>query len=71
MRIANSVGAAIANRRVLGRSESSLLLIAGVVLIICAIVGVLWPQLVAWPLAAIACWIGVTLVWGGWSDRKR
>jgi cardiolipin synthase len=71
MRIANSVGAAIANRRVLGRSESSLLMIAGVALVACAIVGVLWPQLVAWPLAAIACWIGLTLIWSGWSDREQ
>jgi cardiolipin synthase len=71
MRIANSVGAAIANRRVLGRSESSLLLVAGIVLIACAIVGIVWPQLVAWPLAAIACWVGVTLVWSGYADRKR
>jgi cardiolipin synthase A/B len=71
MRIANSVGAAIANRRVLGRSESSLLLIAGVVLIACAIVGVLWPQIVAWPLAALASWIGLALVWGWHVDRKR
>jgi cardiolipin synthase len=71
MRIANSVGAAIANRRVLGRSESSLLLIAGVVLIACAVVGVIWPQVIAWPLAAVGCWIGLTLVWGWFADRKR
>ncbi|MET0231866.1 MAG: phospholipase D-like domain-containing protein [Rhodanobacteraceae bacterium] len=71
MRSANSVGAAIANRRVLGRSESSLLLVAGLVLVACAIVSIIWPRIVAWPLAAIGCWIGLTLVWGWFSDRKR
>jgi cardiolipin synthase len=70
MRIANSVGAAIANRRVLGRSESSLLMIAGVVLIACAIVGVLWPQLVAWPLALLAAWIGTSLVVSYFQGRN-
>jgi cardiolipin synthase len=61
MRIANSVGAAIANRRVLGRSETSLLVIGGVVLVACAIVGFFWPRVVAWPLAALALWVGASL----------
>jgi cardiolipin synthase len=63
LRLANSVGAAITNRRVLGRTESGPLLIAGLFLLGCAIVGVLWPQVVAWPLAALATWIGLTLIW--------
>jgi hypothetical protein len=41
------------------------------VLIACAIVGVLWPQIVAWPLAAIGCWIGLTLIWGWYAERRR
>jgi cardiolipin synthase len=61
MRIANSVGAAIANRRVLGRSETSLLLIGGGVLVACAIIGFVWPRVVAWPLAVLALWIGASL----------
>ncbi|HVT33529.1 MAG TPA: phospholipase D-like domain-containing protein [Rhodanobacteraceae bacterium] len=61
MRIANSVGAAIANRRVLGRSETSLLAIGGGVLFACAIVGFFWPRVIAWPLAVLALWIGVSL----------
>jgi cardiolipin synthase len=61
MRIANSVGAAIANRRVLGRSETSLLAIGGGVLVACAIVGFVWPRVVAWPLAVLALWIGASL----------
>ena len=63
LRLANSVGAAIANRRVLGRTESGPLLIAGLFLLTCAVIGVCWPALVAWPLAALLAWIGLTLVW--------
>ncbi len=63
LRLANSVGAAITNRRVLGKAESGPLLIAGLFLLACAVVGVLWPQVVAWPLAALTTWIGLTLVW--------
>ena len=63
LRLANSVGAAITNRRVLGRAESGPLLIAGIFLLACAVVGVLWPQVIAWPLAALATWIGLTLIW--------
>jgi cardiolipin synthase len=61
MRIANSVGAAIANRRVLGRSETSLLVIGGAVLVASAVVGFLWPRIIAWPLAVLALWIGASL----------
>jgi len=62
MRLANSVGAAITNRRVLGRSESGLLIVAGIALIASAIVGIVWPAVIAWPLAVLALWIGSSLV---------
>jgi cardiolipin synthase A/B len=63
LRLANSVGAAITNRRVLGKTESGPLLIAGLLLLACAIVGFVWPQVLAWPLATIGAWIGLALVW--------
>jgi cardiolipin synthase len=62
LRLANTVGAAISNRRVLGRSESGPLLIAGILLLVAAVVGIVWPRLVAWPLAVLALWIGVSLI---------
>ena len=71
MRLANSVGAAIANRRVLGRTESGPLLIAGIVLIACAIAGAIWPQIIAWPLAALILWIGTSLVARYFKTRNR
>ena len=70
MRLANSVGAAIANRRVLGRSESSSLLVAGVVLMLFAVAGIAWPRIIAWPLGLILLWIGLSLV-ARWIGTKR
>ncbi|WP_395683680.1 phosphatidylserine/phosphatidylglycerophosphate/cardiolipin synthase family protein [Dokdonella sp.] len=62
LRLANSIGAAITNRRVLGPAEGAPLLVAGVILSIAAVLAALWPRLVAWPLAALALWIGATLI---------
>jgi cardiolipin synthase len=62
LRIANSIGAAITNRRVLGAAECAPLLVAGIILFFAAMVAALWPRVVAWPLAALALWIGASLL---------
>jgi cardiolipin synthase len=62
LRLANTVGAAISNRRVLGQTESGPLMIAGFLLIACSAIGFWWPRVIAWPLAVIALWIGMSLV---------
>ncbi|HEY6940984.1 phospholipase D-like domain-containing protein [Dokdonella sp.] len=70
LRIANSIGAAITNRRVLGPAECTPLLVAGIALIAAAALALLWPRIVAWPLAALAVWIGVALV-ARYADARR
>jgi cardiolipin synthase A/B len=62
LRLANSIGAAITNRRVLGAAECTPLLVGAVVLFVAAALAALWPRLVAWPLATLALWIGASLV---------
>ena len=62
LRLANSIGAAIANRRALGPAECAPLLVAGVALLACATVAALWPRVLAWPLALFAAWSGVSLI---------
>jgi cardiolipin synthase len=62
LRLANSIGAAITNRRVLGPAECAPLLVAGILLFSAAALAALWPRLVAWPLAALALWIGASLL---------
>ena len=63
LRLANTVGAAIANRRVLGNSERGVLTVAGAALVVLAVLGFWVPQLLAWPLAAFAAWLGLSLLW--------
>ena len=63
LRIANTVGAAIANRRVLGDSERGVLTVAGVALVVLATLGFWVPQLLAWPFAIFAAWLGLSLLW--------
>ncbi|MGN6520114.1 MAG: phospholipase D-like domain-containing protein [Dokdonella sp.] len=70
LRLANSIGAAITNRRVLGPAECTPLLVAGVALLGAATLALVWPRLVAWPLAALAIWIGAALV-ARYVDLRR
>lgn len=63
LRIANTVGAAIANRRVLGHSERGVLSIAGGTLVVLAVLGFWVPQVLAWPFAVFAAWLGLSLLW--------
>ncbi|MBO9662991.1 phospholipase D-like domain-containing protein [Dokdonella sp.] len=62
LRLANTVGAAIANRRTLGRAESGPLLFAAALLLGAAAIAVVWPRAIAWPLAALGIWLGASLV---------
>jgi cardiolipin synthase len=62
LRLANTVSAAITNRRVLGSAESGPVLGAGIVLLVASILALVWPRLIVWPLAALSIWVGVSLV---------
>lgn len=70
LRLANTVGAAIANRRVLGDSERGVLSIAGAALVLLAALGIWLPQLLAWPLAAFSAWLGLSLLWRRWRGPR-
>ena len=61
LRIANSVGAALSNPRVLGDASSAPLLAGALVLAALAAIGVLWPAWIGWPFAALAAWFSVNL----------
>lgn len=71
LRLANSIGAAITNRRELGRAESGPLLFAGALLLIAAALALIWPRVIAWPLALFAIWIGVSLIVRYLGARRR
>jgi cardiolipin synthase len=62
IRLGNTVGAAIANRRALGPAEASIMQITAALLIGLALVAFSWPRVVAIPLAVISVWCAVSLV---------
>ncbi|MEZ5462293.1 phosphatidylserine/phosphatidylglycerophosphate/cardiolipin synthase family protein [Dokdonella sp.] len=61
LRLANTMGAAITNRRVLGPAESYSLGTASLFLGVTGITSVLWPRLLAWPVGALAIWFSLVL----------
>jgi cardiolipin synthase len=63
IRVANAVGAVVSNRRLLGPAEAGPLLAGGVLLLVVALLGAVWPSLLALPIAAITCYVGVALLW--------
>ena len=63
MRLANTVGAAVTNHRTLGRAEGRILSLAGLGLLVLGVLAVLWPRAVASPLAVLALWVGLALLW--------
>jgi cardiolipin synthase A/B len=63
MRLANTVGAAVTNHRTLGRAEGRILSLAGLALVVLAVLSVWWPRLIVTPLAVIAVWVGLALMW--------
>ena len=61
LRIANSVGAAITNRRLLGAAEAAPLLLGTLVILLLSVVALLWPNLFAWPLGVLGLWTTLAL----------
>jgi cardiolipin synthase len=61
IRVANSVGAAMTSRRTLGHAEAELMIGVGLGLLLLCAVAVVWPRIVAFPLAAIGAWLAVSL----------
>lgn len=71
LRIANSVGAALTDRRVLDDTSISPLVIGSLALIALAVVGALWPAVIGWPLAALAAWFALNFGIRAWRLRRR
>ena len=62
LRIGNAVGAALSPRRYHTSAERVLLLPAAGALAVLAVIGAFFPRVIAWPLAAVALWLGVALL---------
>jgi cardiolipin synthase len=70
LRIGNTVGAAMANRRVLVPAEAGVMTWMGAAFLVFALIGLLWPVVLAAPLAVFAAWIGASLLLRARQLRK-
>jgi cardiolipin synthase len=71
LRIANTMGAALTDRRVLGDTETGAMMGVTLLLAVLAVAAVLWPAVVAWPLAVIAAWFAINTGIRAWRLRRR
>ena len=62
LRLGNAVGAALSPRKLHKSAPRPVLVSAGLVLVALALVGAFWPQALAWPLGALALWLGLVLL---------
>jgi cardiolipin synthase len=60
--VSNTIGAAITNRRILGPAEAKIMLLAGVVLMVLAVVAMIWPLVLMIPFALLAMWLAIALL---------
>jgi cardiolipin synthase len=67
--VGNSVGAAVARHRILGNSESRIIIGSGVLLLILAFVALVFPRVISYPIAVIAVWIAIIIL--GRARRSR
>lgn len=61
LRLANSMSAALTNRRVLNQDSVAPPLIASLVLLVLAVVAVLQPAWIGWPFALLTGWLALNL----------
>jgi cardiolipin synthase A/B len=62
LRLGNALGAALSPRRVHSPIQRRLMVPAGVALVALAPIALLWPKALAWPLGAVALWLGTALL---------
>jgi cardiolipin synthase len=62
LRLGRTVGAALTAQRVLEPTESRIVAVVGVVLLLIAATAVLWPLAIALPLAVLLVWVAIALL---------
>ncbi len=74
VRFGSAVGTALVRPRELGFGSTRILGGAAALLAALALVWILWPKSIAWPLAAIALWFAIAFLiraWRGYRDARR
>jgi len=71
MRLGHSVGAAITRQRELGPAESVIMLWGAAMLLGVAGIAVVWPKVIAYPIAGLAIWVTASLLVRAVELRRR
>ena len=71
LRLGNALGAALSPRKLHGHAERRVLVPAGLALIALALVALLAPRAVGWPLGAFALWLGASVLLRAVRVAKR
>jgi cardiolipin synthase len=74
MGVGAAVGAALTSRRSLGPAEANLLGVVALILIALAVLAVLWPPALAYPIAVIAAWAAIVMLVRArrlWRERRK
>ena len=69
-RFGNTMGAALTATRHLGATEAWMLAVGGLLLLAVAALAAWWPKVVAYPVAAMGAWLGLSLVGAAWRVRR-
>ena len=69
-RFGNTMGAALTATRHLGATEAWMLAVGGLLLLAVAALAAWWPKVVAYPVAAMAAWLGLSLAGAAWRARR-
>ncbi len=70
MRVGNTMGAAITNRRILGPAELRIPFVGGISLLLFGILCAFMPRVIAFPIAFLAVWFGAALIFKTIRIRK-
>jgi cardiolipin synthase len=70
VRVGAAVGAAITRPRELLQQDGRIMGGAAAVLVVLAVVGILWPRAITWPLAAISLWFAIAFLIRAWRGRR-
>lgn len=71
LRIGNTVGAAMTNRRVLGPAEAGIMVLVAAVMLLLVGVGSLWPRAVVLPLSVLGVWVALSLLVRAYLLRRQ
>jgi cardiolipin synthase len=69
--VGSALGAALTNRRVLGPAESGLLFRLAAIALGVSGAALVWPRLLAIPLAIVGVWLGVAMLGKAWMLRRQ